>query len=255
MKRKLTTLLLTLALTLGLTPALASETLFPLTVTMPAFPDVSPSGTPGGVWYDYQSVKISVESGLMKGTGTHFTPGGALTIAEVSMIAARINQAITGYAVPAQEKGSPWYSPALAVMEHLGISTGNDPGAKATRSDFVRILNAVLPDEMMKPINTITTLPDSTQADVLRFYNAGLLTGKDAYGTFDGQGGLLRAEVAAMVARIVDPSLRKSFTPAYNPGPLPEPEKEIPPSPTPATGPSDNTSADLVADSTTESAT
>lgn len=217
MKRTLTALVLAFGLTLGTGGALATGPLFPLTTPMPAFTDVVPGGPAGGVWYDYQSVKTAVESGLMKGTGSAFAPGNDITLAEVATIAARINEKATGYAIPAQEPGTPWYSPALAVMTHIGVTVGTTPEAKATRDDFVRILNAALPDSMMAPINTITSLPDSTDAGVLRFYNAGLLEGRDKYGTFDGGGTLRRAECAAMVARMVDPALRKLLNLAYSP--------------------------------------
>ena len=62
--------------------------------------------------------------------------------------------------------------------------------------------------------NTITALPDTSDAAVLRFYNAGILTGVDDYGTFSGGKTLTRAECAAMVSRIVRTAQRQSFTPA-----------------------------------------
>lgn len=206
-----------LILAVCLTGALATEAFFPKVADMPTFADLPPEGIPGGVWYDYKSVQTTVEAGLMVGTNKGFEPGGHITLAEVATLAARINEKTTGYAIPAPEEGAPWYAPGLAVMEHLGVSVGSDPLAKATRADFVRILSAVLPDEMLSAINAITTLPDTKDPDVLRFYNAGILTGKNAYGTFDGAGNLTRSEGAAMVARVIDPSLRKAFTPAYSP--------------------------------------
>lgn len=231
MKRKLTILGLVLALALS-PAALAAETLpaptpspaptatealFPKTAEMPVFSDVTAEGTAGGTWYDHESVTICVETGLMKGSGGAFNPGGHITLAEVVTIAARINEKTAGYALPTQKPDEPWYAPALAVMAHIGITVGPDPMAVATRGDFVRILSAVTPDELLSPINTIATLPDTKEGDVLRFYNAGILTGRDAYGTFDGGGGLLRSEVCAMLARIARPALRKTFTPAFSP--------------------------------------
>ena len=67
---------------------------------------------------------------------------------------------------------------------------------------------------MLAPINTITALPDSTDPDVLRFYNAGILTGVDSWGTFAADKSLTRMETAAMVARVARPELRQTFTPA-----------------------------------------
>lgn len=225
MKKKLTAACIILSLALS-SAALAAEPFFPKVADMPAFTDL----TPDGVWYDALSVKTAVEAGLMKGTGANaFTPGGTLTLAEVFTIAARINEKTTGYAIPKQEAGQFWYDPALAVMTHIGVDVGSDPTAKATRADFVRVLSAVLPDTMMAPINAITSLPDSKDAAVLRFYNAGILTGKDAYGTFAGDLTLTRSEVAAMLARIINPDLRKSFTPAYSPSPMTAPAESAVP--------------------------
>ena len=64
------------------------------------------------------------------------------------------------------------------------------------------------------PINQITALPDAADAAVLSFYNAGILTGVDDWGTFAPDKTLTRAETAAMVARVARPELRESFSPA-----------------------------------------
>lgn len=46
---------------------------------------------------------------------------------------------------------------------------------------------------------------------VYAMYQAGILTGNDAYGTFTPYSTITRAEVAAVVSRMVDPSLRQAF--------------------------------------------
>ena len=46
---------------------------------------------------------------------------------------------------------------------------------------------------------------------IYTLYNAGILTGSDAYGTFHPDDGITRAEVATIMARIIDPSQRKTF--------------------------------------------
>lgn len=52
---------------------------------------------------------------------------------------------------------------------------------------------------------------------IYTLYNAGILTGSDAYGTFHPDDGITRAEVAAIMARIIDPAQRKTFTPQEKP--------------------------------------
>ena len=48
---------------------------------------------------------------------------------------------------------------------------------------------------------------------ILDFYNAGILTGSNEYGAFNGLDTLNRGQAAAMLARVVDPSQRVKFTP------------------------------------------
>lgn len=48
---------------------------------------------------------------------------------------------------------------------------------------------------------------------ILDFYNAGILTGSNEYGAFNGLDTLNRGQAAAMLARVVDPSQRVQFTP------------------------------------------
>ena len=76
------------------------------------------------------------------------------------------------------------------------------------------MLAAVVPEDMLTPINQITALPDTADAAVLSFYNAGILTGVDDWGTFAPDKTLTRAETAAMVARVARPELRENFSPA-----------------------------------------
>ncbi|MTR33033.1 hypothetical protein GMD62_11820 [Pseudoflavonifractor sp. BIOML-A14] len=216
MKQRFLSLALTLALCLGLAvPALAAEgDLFPATGTMPSLIDLSPDGPAAGEWYDYESVKVCVEAGLLKGSGMCFYPGNDITLAELATVAARIYEKTSGRSLPEEAEGDPWYGNGVRVMEELGLPLPADPVVPAARADFVAMLGAVLPDGMLSPINSITALPDTGSADVLRFYNAGILTGTDDSGTFEGDKRLSRAEAAAMIARIVRPSLRRRFTPA-----------------------------------------
>ncbi|MEG1427340.1 MAG: WG repeat-containing protein [Oscillospiraceae bacterium] len=95
-----------------------------------------------------------------------------------------------------------------------------------SRGSFLSILNLVCPETLLPAINHVTVLPDTARADVLRFYNAGILTGNDAQGTFAYYKGLTRGEAAAMLARILQPELRLPFT-AKQDG-LPYTLKELP---------------------------
>ena len=213
--KKLAALVLSAALLVGSAAAITPQEAFPKVNDYPGYTDVQ-----AGSWYA-APVQVCYEVGLMTGTNTGFAPNQVLTAGEVAAIAARMNEAITGepipMATPKPGETLPWYFSYVEYLESLGIDVP-DPAKQATRQEFVTLLSAVVPEDMLSPINTITALPDSTDPDVLRFYNAGILTGVDSWGTFAADKSLTRMETAAMVARVARTELRQSFTPAdYTP--------------------------------------
>ncbi len=220
MRRRLPALLLTLALCGALSaPAcgVSVENQFPFQQAYHGFQDVIERD-----WF-YPSVRTCYETGLMNGTGTDeagrllFAPAQVLTVGEVAAIAARMNETLTGEAIvlgtPAPGETIPWYQWYTDYLERLGVSVP-DGAKQATRLEFVQLLSPILSDELLERKNNITALPDTADPDVLLFYNAGILTGIDKWGTFAGDKGLSRSECAAMVARIVRTAQRQSFTPA-----------------------------------------
>lgn len=214
-----------LALWLLVCPALAAEW-FPAVASYGGFADVG-----ADTWYT-EAVKTCYEAGLMQGVSAEvFAPDATMRVAEVATIAARMRQAITGQAIPhatpAQGQTREWYEDYVDYLTAAGVSVAL-PTQTATRAQFVAYLSAVIPAQELPAINAISALPDSDDAEVLRFYNAGILTGLDEYGTFNASGTLTRAQCAAMVARIIRPDLRQRFGPFETP-PQPEtdPQKEL----------------------------
>ena len=209
--KKLAALLMSAALLAGSAAAISPEEAFPKVNEYPGFIDVE-----AGSWYE-DPARICAEVGLMQGTGHAFAPYQILTVGEVATIAARMNEAITGdpipMATPAAGETLPWYFSYVTYLEKLGIDVPG-PEKGATRLELLTLMGGVVPDDMLSPINTITALPDTDDATVLRFYNAGILTGVDAWGTFAPDKSLTRAETAALVARVARPELRERFTPA-----------------------------------------
>lgn len=203
---------LALALVLSVS-ALAADELFPAVNAYPGLSDVRESADN---WY-YAPVKTCYETGLMMGTGQGFNPDQSITVAEVAAISGRLAEAITGQAVPTAQAGQAWYAPYITYLEANHGLTGLDAGKQATRMDFFTMLAKVTPDSLLTPINQITALPDTLEPDILKFYNAGILTGTDEFGTFGGDQPLTRAEAAAMIARLIRPELRQSFTPSERP--------------------------------------
>jgi len=192
MKQQLIALALSTALLAGSAAAIAPEEAFPAVNTYPGFADVA-----GSAWYA-ATVQTCYEVGLMTGTGAGFAPDQVLTVGEVAAIAARMNEAITGDSIYLVDSTLPWYTSYVDYLEKLGVAVP-DPVKQATRQEFITMLAAVVPEDMLTPINQITALPDTADAAVLSFYPGKTLT---------------RAETAAMVARVARPELRESFSPA-----------------------------------------
>lgn len=226
--KRITALCLTLALCAS--PALAAgvEDKFPAIKEYPGYADV-----PTGIWYE-ENAKLCYETGLITGSGIGFEPERNMLVSEVAVIAARVREAITGekilYITPKPGQEIPWYQAPVNYLQeaarqstssYYGFIDWSNLSKQATRQDFL-VFMALAVDghkEEFPAINTITALPDTgSETVVLFFYNAGILTGTDKYGTFARDNTLTRAEAAAMISRIARPELRKSFVPAdYTP--------------------------------------
>jgi len=187
---------------------------------------------PAGKFYDvtsdkwfYDNVKRGYESGLIDGrTEDSFGPDLYVTLAETVKLAACLHSIYhTGSADFVQ--GAPWYD---VYFDYL-IDNGVIPAAfhemkfyadeYAPRSVVAYILWASLPYEAIEhiqyiPYGSITDVPLSHgfSFPIYELYRAGILAGKDESGTFDPDELVLRSEVAAMLSRFVDKSLRKSFS-------------------------------------------
>lgn len=202
-------LALALVLTLTLPTALGAEgsNLFPnVHDVYPGHVDVS-----GESWF-LEAVEACYLTGLMtgKGDGTFFDPEGTVTVAEAVAVAARVGSILRGETLPPSSDGT-WYGGAAAYLRGLPggeeVVSGNLEQFNILRKGVFQYLNIAVPKDALSPINSVTSLPDSDDPAVLRFYNAGILSGVDEYGTFAGERTLTRAELAAMVARIARPEL------------------------------------------------
>lgn len=222
-KARLVSLFLVLAMLFSVVPTIAYTpgSLLPQVKTYrTAFADTK------GIWCD-ANVQTVYEVGLMDGkSAVKFDPKGSLTCAQIIVITARLHELLNGgdgkFAAPGAREE--WYQPYLDYLEKLSYQNddledvlwyvADEPYTPCDRYDFVWLLSAVLPDSALKAINFISVLPDIYgDEDVLAFYNAGILTGSDAYGTFNGTTNLNRGQAAAMLARIVDASQRVKFIP------------------------------------------
>lgn len=177
------------------------------------FKDVSASD-----WYA-EGVSAAYELGLMKGSGSGaFSPKGNVTVAEAVAMAARLHRR---YSTGKDDftQGSPWYQVYVDYALANGILSGNEfsgrYGEKITRAQMAHLFAAALPERELTAINAVTSLPDVSAStpyskDIFLLYRAGVLTGNDEKGTFTPDTPISRGQVAAIIARMALPSLRKA---------------------------------------------
>lgn len=215
---------LVLALVLNVFSVLAADMVepFPLLNVYQGYADVREND-----WF-YVNAQLCYEMGLMTGTGADFVPRGTLTIAELAAVTARMREGLAGAPIPAADLSLPWYQRYFdylnSEISHLTSSlygrvtqTFERPGELATRRDLVPFFALAVDGsfDFFPAINTVEALPDEGSDNVtLFFYNAGIFTGVDEYGTFAGERSLTRAECAAVVSRVAWPELRLHFSPA-----------------------------------------
>ncbi len=206
-KRKILSILLTLAMVMGLLPTFA--------FAAPGnFPDV-----PTGEWY-YNDVQKAANTGLINGypDGT-FGPNRNMTYAEAVKLAACMHQKHTTGSVTLKN-GNPWYQTYVDYAKAHSIISKNYPWeSNATRAGYVEIFAHALPDSALEERNTVLndSIPDVKMShpqasSIYKLYRAGVLTGNDSSGTFLPNNNIRRCEVAAILIRMMDPSVRKEFT-------------------------------------------
>ena len=166
------------------------------------------------------SIKACYEYALMYGSSnTKFNPSGELTVAEALVMADRVHS-IYNTGETAVFSGTPWYKPYVDYAVNKGIvsaSDFSDVTLKITRAQMAYVFYNALPEKEFTAINSIKNVPDvdgehKFHTEIKALYNAGILTGSDAFGTFYPDKNITRAEAAAIISRVVDVKLRKTFT-------------------------------------------
>ncbi len=156
-------------------------------------------------------VNFCTELGLINGVSeSQFSPDENLTVAQGVAIAARFHTYMTD-SVELKEI-DPWYAVYVGYFEDLGQEIPENLERNITREEFFELLAMVMPEKNLEPINDIDEIPDTDDEKILAFYNAGILTGSDDYGNFNGNTSLTRAESATIMARCADENLRIEFT-------------------------------------------
>lgn len=148
-----------------------------------------------------------------------FDPDGDLTLAQAITVASRIHS-IYSTGTDAFSRTEPWYKAYVDYAKDKAIISSDYPdySKKATRAEFAVILSSSLPDDALAAINNVddNAIPDVTLSEtyadaVYLLYRAGIFAGNDSKGTFSPDSFIRRSEVAAVVSRMADSSLRKSI--------------------------------------------
>jgi hypothetical protein len=188
------------------------------TYTANTFTDVFQS-----LWY-YPEIANAYSFGIVEGKGNNlFDPGGNMRISEAIAVSTRIHSIYNGgNGIITPSIPDIWYSGNIDYAENNGILEENEFEDQyerfATRAELVRIYSRALLPEEFQAINNIDSIPDVSvdtpyYSDIMAMYEAGVVIGNDAQGTFRPESNTTRAEATTILNRIIDPDKRKTFTP------------------------------------------
>ncbi len=171
-------------------------------------------------WYANE-VKSAYELGFMNGmTDTEFGPQGSVTVAQGITMASRIHALNLGKEAPANSTTGNWYDNAVKyALDNKLFSDGDFDSytRPIKRYEMAELVYATMPTDAFAAKNTVYSIPDvSNAADyknkLLTLYNAGIVMGSDAYGSFNPESNITRAECAAIINRVALPENRLSKT-------------------------------------------
>ena len=173
-----------------------------------------------GHWSESHVAK-SYNIGMIDGfEDATFRPEDTLTVSGAVKLAACLNSI---YRTGKQEfkNSDPWYKEYLDYCVEQGILTNryDDFDAPITRAHFAEIFAKCLPADALEAINVVedNAIPDVQIAKgaanpIYTLYRAGILTGDAGSHTYRPQENIRRGEVATLLARMMNPSARYSFT-------------------------------------------
>ena len=188
---------------------------------------------PDNEWYS-SNIQSVYEHGIMNGVSNkRFDVQGNVTVGQAIAIGCRIHQ-IYHETDDDLVSGDPWYMPYVDYAKQNSLVAIPDEASSEEIGEFLKpnierygfamILSAALPDDALPAINDIEdgSIPDvdsyQRYSDIIyRLYRAGILSGNDEYGSFAPESTITRAEAAAIISRMIDPSLRKTFSLAKKP--------------------------------------
>lgn len=156
-------------------------------------------------------IEYCAEIGIINGVSdTEFMPDETLTVAQSVVAIAKLHSYFEGTEI--NTAGDTWYSGYVAYLEDLGAPIPSDMTKNCTRMEFFKMLEAVVREGKLTKINSVSSIPDTTDEGIIAFYEAGIISGMNEYGTFYGDLTITRAECSALLARLADYTIRLEFT-------------------------------------------
>ncbi|MDO4772723.1 MAG: S-layer homology domain-containing protein [Bacillota bacterium] len=219
MKRKCFSGLLALIMTMGLGFGVLSADI--------RFTDVNKND-----WF-YEDVEEAVEKGLVNGKSeTLFAPHENLTSAEAVKLAAVMHQKYKTGSVTLKN-GNPWYQSYVNYCRENKIIRQDYPwNHYISRAEYMDIFSRALPASELKKINEVPNgaIPDVSASHQLaegiyKLYRAGIVNGVDAARNCKPDANITRAEVAAILTRMMDKDERVKFS--MGAAPTPDSPKEL----------------------------
>ena len=178
-----------------------------LTYSAGQFTDVA-----GDAWYA-SAVASAYELGLMNGIGGGlFDPEGDVTVAEAVTMAARAAAINAGETIPAAE--GEWYAMYVNYASSKGfLGTYDTVDRPAKRWEVAELFCKAMPQGYYTAVNSVDFINDVSAKkpyhdDLLTLYRAGVVMGSDAYGNFNPENNITRAESAAIIGRVALPENR-----------------------------------------------
>ncbi len=230
LRTALLSLVLALSIAAGAYNAEAADTaarFTPVRAYGAAFTDVA-----DGSWYA-PAVVSAYEYGLLNGRGAGtFAPEDSVTVAELLTIAARLHAIyLTGSdaVIPAAKENEAWYAPYVSYLKSQNLLDNSFEGfylLPASRAQLAGIFAFALPEEWYDEPNaqlvteayasggfiTDVTAQTPYRNEILLMYRRGLLSGMDERGSYYPGRSVSRAEVAALLTRVVEPETRLTLT-------------------------------------------
>ena len=174
-------------------------------------------------WYgsrQTEAIKLAYRYGLMSGREDgSFDPLGNMTVAEALTIASRVHDIYYNNETEFDTTGDPWYSDyvSYAITNKIIKRTQfTSYDRKITREEMASVFANIIPRDAMEEINDVDVIPDVDEdneyySEILYLYNVGVLSGSDEKGTFKPGDYISRAEVSAIIVRVVAPKERREI--------------------------------------------